>query len=388
MRTPVAIIPGFFGSTLIQQNTTLANRLVWLSKLELAIYGPDNMDLATNGLQPGPLAGNPLLPGNASINDMYAPLINQLQNDGWEPQTFPYDWRFAVAYNAQRLGQQLAAAFPAIEFWVVAHSMGGLLARLAYETYAALCPAANWQRTVYLGVPHGGTYTASAGLAGANPKWSWWQQFYSVLGAPVRRLTDPLGSFADLQDRINQVVASWPGVGNCLPSNYGQWSNLDPTGVAELFKVANYSNNSHVTAPYLVSANAMVEELNAQLATPRPAEVCVCGTGKPTPATLDDKKLLAADAGYLWSYLGDGVVLVARGQLSDRKTLTLPTDHYGIVQGGQILSRINALLRDGLPDNKLLDSAPVQPPPNRFEGIVPPIRSTIEWHDLQRVNDP
>jgi hypothetical protein len=143
----------------------------------------------------------PVLRGFEPYTDLVAGLRQQV-SDQAAVLPFPYDWRLPVAYNAHRLAD---AADRHLRRWrahprgsasarlvLVAHSMGGLIAR--YFT-GVLGGARDVRTTITLGTPLRGSVKAAYILNSGR-------------GAPV-----PLPS-----TRLRHLLESMPGIHDLLPS--------------------------------------------------------------------------------------------------------------------------------------------------------------------------
>lgn len=145
------VVPGILGSTLDHPDghrvwLDISNALVW-HDLRLPRILP--VSAARDDLRPGPLVGlgavAPRLFGFTEYQDLYALLgsagSRPCDDEGRGPLdpgphhcAATYDWRHDLAVSARRLGQRLEALAercgdPQARFDLVAHSMGGLVAR-------------------------------------------------------------------------------------------------------------------------------------------------------------------------------------------------------------------------------------------------------------------
>lgn len=147
----VYLLPGFMGSRLIAGAT---QRLLWLDPAELA--GGELCNMAMPGESPTRVLGA-MLPG-------YLKLRLIVENAGFDVRVFAYDWRRSIA----TLGRALAHAIetdPAREILLVAHSMGGLVARAAMR-YAS---GAKIRTLIQLGTPNLGSFALVQALRGVYP---------------------------------------------------------------------------------------------------------------------------------------------------------------------------------------------------------------------------
>jgi pimeloyl-ACP methyl ester carboxylesterase len=194
-KTPIIIIPGLVGSELVNQKT---GEKVWFnlgrSKRD-DLRQPLSPDLAAmrDDLVPrGALRSVKI--GLAPREALYGSLINVIKQSGYQETSwetpkaanavyiFAYDWRRDNVENArlligkiERLKRDLGQ--PDLKFNVVAHSMGGLLARYAAMYGDADLPQENekiepdwsgakhFDKIILLGTPNGGSLVALESLA-------------------------------------------------------------------------------------------------------------------------------------------------------------------------------------------------------------------------------
>ena len=191
-RLPVIIIPGLIGSELVNKNT---GDKVWFDLLRAKdddLRLPISPDLKANrdNLVPGDILRKIQLIRLTPQIEIYQKLIESLEADGYTEgkidapvengfadtfYVFPYDWRLDNVGNAQILLQKLDELRtklnrPDLKFNVVAHSMGGLIARYAAMYGKADLTARNvrptWKGANYfnnislVATPNGGSLSA------------------------------------------------------------------------------------------------------------------------------------------------------------------------------------------------------------------------------------
>jgi pimeloyl-ACP methyl ester carboxylesterase len=196
-KRPVIVIPGILGTELINSRT---NETVWPSAFRTSQEGlPISPDLAANhdDLVPGKIIETVklarVLPEVYVYRDLLVALRryagyrdgdwNNPSMDGYQDTfyVFPYDWRQDNVSNARELIRRMAQLKtklqrPDLKFNIVAHSMGGLIARYAAMYGDADLPAGDgpiqptWlgaehiSKIVMIGVPNEGSADAFATL--------------------------------------------------------------------------------------------------------------------------------------------------------------------------------------------------------------------------------
>lgn len=196
-KRPVIVIPGILGTELINSKT---GETVWPSAFRTSQEGlPISPDLASNhdDLVPGKIVETVklarLLPEVYVYRDLLVALRryagyrdgdwNNPAADGYEDTfyVFPYDWRQDNVSNARELIRRIAQlklklGRPELKFNIVAHSMGGLIARYAAMYGDADLPAgdgpiqptwlgaAHISKIVMIGVPNEGSADAFSTL--------------------------------------------------------------------------------------------------------------------------------------------------------------------------------------------------------------------------------
>lgn len=195
-RRPTVLIPGFAGSELWYGETR-----VWPNLKRLLRAKEDAIVMEwTAQLQVGQLVREPVILPGLARSDSFSWLIRYLRDDlGYGEAVdlleFPYDWRADLVTTAKDLVERVeqwraSRPDPTEKVTVIAHSMGGLVARLA-------CQEPTFQdaleRMVLLGTPHSGAgVVLSLALEGGS-------LLPLGLGAKkVRRLALALPSFYQL----------------------------------------------------------------------------------------------------------------------------------------------------------------------------------------------
>ncbi len=162
-RPIVVMIPGTMGSAM-----SARDRAVWLEYFPLMKGGLGDIGIEQPDVRPTDL-----------LDDFYGPLIEHLTRTH-RVEIFPYDWRRSVREAAQLLATRLEGLLPEAErtrqpVHIVAHSMGGLVARAMIADGGAGAQA--WRRMsalpgsrlLMLGTPNLGSHEAVRWLTGTNP---------------------------------------------------------------------------------------------------------------------------------------------------------------------------------------------------------------------------
>lgn len=161
---PIAVVvPGTMGSAL-----SARDRAVWLAYFALLKGGLGDIAIDQPDVRPTDL-----------LDDFYGPLLEHLTRTH-RVEIHPYDWRRSVREAAQQLAQRLEGLLPEAErtrqpVHIVAHSMGGLVARAMIADGGAGAQA--WRRLsalpgsrlLMLGTPNLGSHEAVRWLTGTNP---------------------------------------------------------------------------------------------------------------------------------------------------------------------------------------------------------------------------
>ena len=355
MPTPCFVVPGFIATELDTQALGLANFKIWPNDAYLFANGAGAMQLAPDGINPGPLATFRLAPNGAAFPSTISPLVSALTYGGYATSTYFFDWRQTIVSAAKGLAAFISALVPSSIWKIVCHSMGGLVFRLAFQQLSPVIQG-NCKAVVYLSTPFGGSLAAAQALAG-KILFNNWANYICAAVKFQSSLTVPLVRFqGSPQQNLNATLASFPGLAELLPSFTPTWQSVDPLAALLLAAGSYNATNIAVTQGFLDSAEATQNLLEASLTGPQPAvQVCAVGTGHVTPDTVADITKLGAPAGYNNTTAGDGVVAVDRGVLpgaTSVQTLT-GTSHAGMLAGSDVLNYINSWLATTPPTQTL-----------------------------------
>ncbi len=148
----IYLLPGLLGSKLGIQSKQ-ASEMLWLDPLALV---SGRLPQLAIGKRRSIRAQGVMLPG-------YLKLILSLQAAGFRVRAHAYDWRRSVLDLGKQLAEELL--HEAGEVMVVAHSMGGLLARVALKQAGS----AKVTRVIQLGTPNQGSFSLVQVLRSCYP---------------------------------------------------------------------------------------------------------------------------------------------------------------------------------------------------------------------------
>jgi hypothetical protein len=397
MAGTLLVIPGLGGSSLSKVGSLFPNTLsnVWYNPGYLGVYGPDDMDLAGDGVSPGPLASLPLapltsgpqlLPATRTYNGL---LFGAINSNNWDKVLFvPYDWRLSVLVSGAAVASFVAKNAKTPPFYCLAYSLGGLVARVAYDLLRQQGGAGSWFRTVYVNTPHGGCHESVKALTNFPAKLFWTNAFLDVCGVAARRASRPFSSFSALDERCKQVIASWPSIYECMPNVQATYGQLDPSAAAYFAATVFAPFNSSVTQSRLDSALLTQKYLESLLTQPRPDEICSVGLGTLTAYQNADINKLNSDMGYDESLFGDGVVYRDRGQLPGTRTIYQGQTHADAIHDAEsIFTILNATL-NGISGDETIPVAPLPPARPIYAFVGPPVLNVPAKPLLQKRGDP
>jgi pimeloyl-ACP methyl ester carboxylesterase len=361
---PVVVIPGFYGSKLAEASS---GELVWLPLLGL---GTADLTLKSLALDPhnpdrvvpvGIFDEIPILPF-LSVG-IYKNLIQFIQGNLSLPCLgFFYDWRKSLDEAADLLAGQLSRLRNqgAVEVDLVAHSLGGLVARACLHKHAERTDLPRVRWLITLGTPHAGMLKIFAAL------------------------TTGLAVFTFPAAGVRDMARGFPSAYEMLPSDPSHplffTTNADGTlSGASALAVSDWCPTPDM-ASFLGRAHTAVSTL---LPNQLPASTCfIYGTrvGTTTRGILNGNHKVT----FMESDQGDGTVpeTSARGDGltggADVLRLGVPFgEHQGLISDENVQQKIltDLLLGRPFPDALLLSgfrSEPIYVPrsPNLFVARV------------------
>jgi pimeloyl-ACP methyl ester carboxylesterase len=261
----------------------------------------------------------------------YAKLKLQLELGGREARFHAYDWRLGL----DELGAQLAARIvadgrPVI---LVAHSMGGLVARMA----ARMLPKRWVRRLIMLGTPNEGSFASVQALRGTYPF--------------VRRMSR-LDHRHSAEYLAAKVFSTFPGLYHMLPSRRLAGVEVD------LFDPRDWPADGPTPSAGILGRVAAVR---AGLAPADSRMVHIVGVNQDTVVGM---RRTAAGFEYLMTRNGDGTVPLRLATLPKLKSYFVEELHGNLANNAQVIRAIVDLVRRGrtrqLPDRWRVRRGPVR----------------------------
>ena len=302
---PVYILPGIMGTQLGALRAAGAPAdLLWL----------DPQDVIGGALTRLRLPATAGLVSLGAIPFSYLALQLRLRAGGFNVVMHDYDWRQSLEELATAFAARLRAdAAPGI--LIVAHSMGGLIARHAMQDPALV----RVRRLITLGTPHRGSFGAVQAIRGTYPV--------------VRRLA-ALDRHHDADFLAAQVFSTFPSIHQLLPA-----PGLDPS--IDLLVMDNWPTTGPRPDPdLLAAARAFV----ATLTEPDARCIAISGTHQRTVVGL---RLAAGEFHYRVGDAGDGTVPLASAQLAHGDNYYVRCEHSALPRSAAVGHALVELLRHG-----------------------------------------
>jgi pimeloyl-ACP methyl ester carboxylesterase len=300
----VYVLPGIMGSQLgFTRGGQKPADVLWL----------DPIDIQLGRLVELELADNTRAVALGAMNYTYLKITLSLRKAGFDAVLLDYDWRRDVATLGKLLAQRIAAD-GGQRVAIVAHSMGGLVARAAL-THAA---GAQVSQLIMLGTPNAGSLGAVQALRGT----------YSV----VRKVA-MLDLRHDAEFLASEVFATFPGLHELLPSG--------PRAPLDLFDMATWPTRGPGPKAAMLRRTADLARRLAP-ADARFTVVVGCNRITATGVTLRDD-----DFEYEYSLRGDGTVPVALAELEGARHRYLDCGHSDLPLSDRVIAGTLDLLKTG-----------------------------------------
>lgn len=326
----VILLPGIMGSSLLAVDQNGVEDNIWLSLRSLAFgklrrleLNPDGKTNKNNEIIKTPSVFGGLFRG--FMFDYYSLALEALQ-----AEPFTYDWRLDIRTSAQHLAEFIRQKFFGQKVSLVAHSMGGLVARSFIFQFPDLWDTMKGN-LIMLGTPNRGSFDAVQALIGENKT--------------IKRLE--LFDIRNNKESLMRIFHSFPGLYQLLP---------EKTTSAELYQRETWSNFPTVRFD---SHLQDVERFHQELTTPSTIDkkrmFYIAGTGFETLVGL--KSINNGEFGFETTSDGDGTVSHKLGLLDGIPTFyDSSNEHSDLLNGENTIKALRDLIETGkttnLPDTK------------------------------------
>ncbi len=346
----VVLIPGIMGSNLscVEKRN---ERVVWVNLFRLALGGIGDLRLGPDGER----EVNPDVTVSASAVDKrtYTRAVLRLRAR-WNVEPFPFDWRKDIDRASEALAAFIRTRFRDEPVHLVAHSMGGLVARNFIRQRKALWEKMRGDddrggRLLMLGTPNFGSFAIAQVLTGVEKLAVW-----------LARL-DLSHSLAELLE----IIAGFVGSYQMLPA-----PDMIPEDMRAIYR-RDVWGRFPVSERHLDRGRVFHEALQ-DAATIDPARMAyIAGCNRRTLAGF--QIVAPGEFSYSETLDGDGRVTHALGRLEGVRTYYVDEDHGGLPRNAQVLNAVDEILERGatslLPQHPPAPRAPVTPGGRWYRAI-------------------
>jgi len=303
----VLILPGIMGSTLGYRGRFFLDDVIWIDPIGIARG-------RLMELKPGTPSSSRIA-ALGSFPPTYLPLKLRLRWAGFDVEDVPFDWRLGIRTLGHRLLQRIRSE-QADRLVLVAHSMGGLVARAALAL--AESDRAVHDRIAHLimlGTPNHGSFSAVQVLRNQHE---------------IVQRVGWLDFMHDTKTLVEEVVNQFPSLYEMLPtpSAFDAVDLYDPNAwplgdeVLVPRPVAALLNAARETQKWLGGAN------------PHPRSALIAGIKQETIVAL---RVVGGEFEYLTNEAGDGTVPLAMARLDGSATFHVEEEH-GSLPGNRLVT--------------------------------------------------
>lgn len=296
----VLILPGIMGST-IGRKRPIFDDVIWFDPLD--IINGNLTALALNG-GPGKLRSLDAFPL------VYTFLKLRLRIDGYDADYHHYDWRLSIDDLGAELVKRIKEEATG-QVYLVAHSMGGLVARSAIAQNAPKI-----RQLIMLGTPNHGSFVPVQAI----------RAVYSVV-----KQVAALDIHHDAEELSSKVFITLPGLYQMLPTP-------DQFGSVDLYDAANWPQRGPQPKQTLLKKARAIQKT---LASADDRFFLIAGVEQETTVGL---KLQDNEFVYDCSIEGDGTVPLTSAQLDGAKTYYIAESHGSLPNNRVVVKAVSDLL--------------------------------------------
>ncbi|MDX0655065.1 CHAT domain-containing protein [Sinorhizobium medicae] len=299
--TRVLILPGIMGSKLGTKRD-----VIWLDLIDVAAGRLTELTVGAHG--------------NARIEPLgvilltYLKLKFRLQIGGFDADFWPYDWRVSVRHSAKLLADKIQSETGSVH--LVAHSMGGLVARACLEHKPT-----KLGRVITLGTPHYGSFSPLQAFRGAH--------------SVVRKL-----AFLDIrhdQNDLAEIFGTFQGLSEMFP--------VPGKVPLDLFDLSTWpTGGPRPEAALLARARAVQAALPSGRDSPR-GIIQIVGVNQ---ETVVGASVVGSEFVYTIGNDGDGTVPLVCATLADaERTYFVEEEHGALPNNASVARAIQSLIATG-----------------------------------------
>ena len=300
---------------------------VWVSIPQMIFGGIRKLKLAANGKDE---SNSRLKVIPTGVNkQFYARAIVALRAK-WNVEPYAYDWRKDIDAASDGLAALIRQRFPGQPVHLVAHSMGGLVARNFIKRQPQLWKSmrdatlTRGGRLVMLGTPNYGSYAITQVLTGTD-----------ALLARLERF-DLKDNMAELLDVTNSFLGTYM----LLPA-----PGKLPNGAQPIYERSTWGSTPAVSQAHLNRTFEFYKSLDSGSTIDPERMVYVAGVNQTTIGSVE--VLSPGEFKYGFTRLGDGRVPHSLGLLDGVQTYYVDEMHGDLARNEQILRELDDLLKTG-----------------------------------------
>jgi hypothetical protein len=297
----VLILPGIMGSKLGRDGVGPFDDVIWANPLAIGLGRLTELTLNGAAKKIEPLG---------VLLFAYLKLKLKLQIAGYDADFFPFDWRLDLIELGRNLAAQIKQENRKIH--LVAHSMGGLVARAAL-----LEKPRQLGRIVMLGTPNFGSFSPI-------------QAFRGVHSIVKKVDIDPFHSAAELA----AIFGTFPGLSEMLPSQQKY--------PADFFQLSSWPRSGPRPSEAMLTASAKVQK---RLPTDYSELYIIAGVNQETvvDARVEDDEFV-----YTTSLAGDGTVPLQCVLLpSAKRTYFVEEEHGSLPNNNDVARAVDSIIATG-----------------------------------------